>query len=42
MTFLFSTHDPRVMGHASAIVRIDDGRIVGRTDPASAGSAEAR
>ncbi len=41
-TFVFSTHDPRVMGHASAIVRIDDGRIVGRTDPASAGSAEAR
>ncbi len=41
-TFVFSTHDPRVMAHASAIVRIDDGRIVGRTDPASAGSAEAR
>lgn len=29
-TFIFSTHDPRVMGHASAIVRIADGRLVGR------------
>jgi putative ABC transport system ATP-binding protein len=29
-TFVFSTHDPRVMAHASAVVRIADGRIVGR------------
>ena len=29
-TFIFSTHDPKVMSHASAIVRIEDGRIVGR------------
>jgi putative ABC transport system ATP-binding protein len=29
-TFLFSTHDPRVMSHANAIVRIVDGRIDGR------------
>jgi putative ABC transport system ATP-binding protein len=29
-TFIFSTHDPRVMAHASAIVRIADGQIVGR------------
>ncbi len=29
-TFVFSTHDPKVMSHASAIVRIADGRIVGR------------
>jgi putative ABC transport system ATP-binding protein len=37
-TFVFSTHDPRVMGHASAIVRIDDGRITER----AAQSASAR
>jgi putative ABC transport system ATP-binding protein len=35
-TFIFSTHDPKVMSHASAIVRIADGRIVGRE---SAGAA---
>jgi len=29
-TFIFSTHDPKVMSHASAIVRIADGRITGR------------
>jgi putative ABC transport system ATP-binding protein len=29
-TFIFSTHDPRVMAHANAVVRIEDGRIVGR------------
>jgi putative ABC transport system ATP-binding protein len=34
-TFIFSTHDPKVMSHASAIVRIADGRIAGR-EPAGA------
>jgi len=29
-TFIFSTHDPKVMAHASAIVRIADGRIAAR------------
>jgi putative ABC transport system ATP-binding protein len=29
-TFIFSTHDPKVMSHASAIVRIADGQVVGR------------
>jgi putative ABC transport system ATP-binding protein len=29
-TFIFSTHDPKVMSHASAIVRIADGRILAR------------
>ncbi len=29
-TFVFSTHDPKVMSHANAIVRIEDGRIAGR------------
>jgi putative ABC transport system ATP-binding protein len=29
-TFVFSTHDPKVMAHASAVVRLEDGRVVGR------------
>ena len=29
-TFIFSTHDAKVMSHANAIVRIADGKIVGR------------
>jgi putative ABC transport system ATP-binding protein len=29
-TFVFSTHDPKVMAHASAIIRIADGQITGR------------
>jgi putative ABC transport system ATP-binding protein len=36
-TFIFSTHDPKVMGHANAVVRIEDGRIAGRDVPAAAG-----
>ena len=28
-TFLFSTHDPRVMTHAHRVVRLADGKIVG-------------
>ena len=28
VTFLFSTHDPRVMTHARRVVRIADGKIV--------------
>jgi putative ABC transport system ATP-binding protein len=31
-TFVFSTHDPKVMSHASAIVRIADGAIAGREE----------
>jgi putative ABC transport system ATP-binding protein len=27
-TFIFSTHDPKVMGHAQRVVRLADGRIV--------------
>ncbi len=38
-TFIFSTHDPKVMSHASAIVRLEDGRVIGRE---SAQGAEAR
>jgi putative ABC transport system ATP-binding protein len=29
-TFIFSTHDPKVMSHASAVIRIADGQVVGR------------
>ncbi len=29
-TFIFSTHDPKVMAHATAIVRIADGQVIGR------------
>ena len=29
-TFIFSTHDPKVMSHASAVIRIADGRLEGR------------
>jgi len=35
-TFIFSTHDPKVMSHASAIVRIADGRIVAREQTGAA------
>ncbi len=38
-TFVFSTHDPKVMAHANAVIRIEDGRIVGREAPAAAGGA---
>ncbi|MFO0583305.1 MAG: ABC transporter ATP-binding protein [Anaeromyxobacter sp.] len=37
-TFIFSTHDPKVMAHANAVVRIADGRLVGREE-LSAGRA---
>jgi putative ABC transport system ATP-binding protein len=39
-TFIFSTHDPKVMAHATAIVRIADGQVAGREvvgEPAVAG-----
>ncbi len=36
-TFVFSTHDPKVMSHANVIVRIADGSIAGREDLAAAG-----
>jgi putative ABC transport system ATP-binding protein len=38
-TFVFSTHDPKVMAHASAIVRIADGQVAGRELLAGAGAA---
>ncbi len=33
VTFLFSTHDPRVTRHARRVLRLDDGRIVGEERP---------
>ncbi len=36
-TFIFSTHDPRVMAHANAVVRIVDGRIAAREAVLAAG-----
>ena len=32
-TFLFSTHDPKIMNHADRVVRIADGRIVDAQPP---------
>jgi putative ABC transport system ATP-binding protein len=32
-TFVFSTHDPKVMAHANAIIRIADGVVAGRELP---------
>jgi putative ABC transport system ATP-binding protein len=30
-TFIFSTHDPKVMAHAQRVVRLADGRVVDAT-----------
>jgi putative ABC transport system ATP-binding protein len=38
-TFVFSTHDPKVMAHATALVRIEDGLLAGREDRAAVRSA---
>jgi len=38
-TFIFSTHDQRVMAHANAIVRLADGKLVDRVTPAEAAPA---
>jgi len=35
-TFIFSTHDAKVMNHASAVVRIKDGKVLDRVTPAEA------
>ena len=39
-TFIFSTHDQRVMAHANAIVRLADGKLVDRVDGGGAPRAE--
>ena len=38
-TFIFSTHDQRVMLHANAVVRLADGKVVDRVTPAQAAAA---
>jgi putative ABC transport system ATP-binding protein len=38
-TFVFSTHDARVMSHAQRVVRLADGKLVA---PGSAEEADAR
>ena len=35
-TFIFSTHDAKVMSHANAVVRLADGKILDRITPAEA------
>jgi putative ABC transport system ATP-binding protein len=34
-TFIFSTHDQRVMSNANAIVRLADGKFVDRVAPSA-------
>ena len=41
-TFIFSTHDAKVMAHASAVVKLADGRIVEKTTGAGNGAATAQ
>jgi putative ABC transport system ATP-binding protein len=36
-TFIFSTHDTKVMTHANAVVRLADGKVLDRVTPAEAG-----
>ena len=38
-TFIFSTHDPKVVSHANAVFRLKDGQLVDRVSPAEAGMA---
>ena len=36
ITFIFSTHDYKVMEHANAVIRLADGKIMGRESPKDA------
>ena len=38
-TFIFSTHDQKVMSYANAIVRLADGKLVDRVTPKEAGAS---
>jgi putative ABC transport system ATP-binding protein len=40
-TFIFSTHDQRVMAHANAVVRLADGKLVDKVSPAEAAAGSA-
>jgi putative ABC transport system ATP-binding protein len=35
-TFIFSTHDHKVMRYANAVVRLADGKVIGREKPEEA------
>lgn len=35
-TFIFSTHDHKVMRHANAVIRLADGKVLGREKPEDA------
>ena len=39
VTFLFSTHDPRVVGHARRVLKIQDGRMVATPGAVTSGGA---
>jgi putative ABC transport system ATP-binding protein len=41
-TFVFSTRDTRVMGYASRVIELADGRLALRPTPTSERSARAR
>jgi putative ABC transport system ATP-binding protein len=41
-TFIFSTHDQKVMQHANAVVRLADGKLVDKVSPAEAAAASAQ
>jgi putative ABC transport system ATP-binding protein len=36
-TFIFSTHDQKVMSYANSVVRLADGKLVDRVSPKEAG-----
>jgi len=40
-TFIFSTHDPRVMTHAQRVIRLEDGQVVGQAQGLRMRDAEA-
>ncbi len=41
VTFVFSTHDPRVVAHATRVVTLEDGRVVSDERKARDAAAEA-
>ena len=36
VTFVFSTHDPRLLSHVRRIIRLEDGKVVGEEEPVAA------
>ena len=41
-TFIFSTHDQKVMSYANAVLKLEDGKFLGRESVQSGGAAPAR